>query len=52
MQSQDGLNAHRAQSNPTNDDIDRNILPVTIFVQFTRTREFIPIDFVITATGV
>ena len=52
MQSQDGLNAFRVQSNPSDEEIDRNELPVTIFVQFTRTAEFIPIDFVITRTGV
>jgi hypothetical protein len=52
MQSQDGLNAFRVQSEPTADDIDRNRMPVTIYVQFTKTAEFIPIDFVVTRTGV
>jgi hypothetical protein len=46
------LQGFRIVSNPTDDDIARNKLPVEIFVQFTATAEFIPITFIVTATGV
>jgi hypothetical protein len=54
VQSNSGLNAFKVVmdgSNNTPDVIDRNILYGQIFVQPTRTAEFIVLDFTIQATG-
>jgi uncharacterized protein len=52
MQSKQGLTNYRVVSNPSRDDIRRHTLPVSIYVQFTITTEFVPIDFIITRQGV
>jgi len=54
VQSNSGLNAFRVvmdDSNNTPDEIDRNRLVGQIFVQPTRTAEFIVLDFVVQPTG-
>jgi len=54
VQSNSGLNAFRVvmdESNNTPDEIDRNRLVGQIFVQPTRTAEFIVLDFVVQPTG-
>jgi len=54
VQSNSGLNAFRVvmdESNNTPDTVDRNILYGQIFVQPTRTAEFIVLDFTIQPTG-
>jgi len=54
VQSQSGLTAFRVvmdDSNNTADTIDRNILYGQIFVQPTRTAEFIVLDFTVQPTG-
>ena len=54
VQSQSGLNAFRVvmdDSNNTPDTIDRNILFGEIFLQPTKTAEFIVLDFTIQPTG-
>jgi len=54
VQSQSGLNAFRVvmdESNNTPDVVDRNILYGQIFVQPTRTAEFIVLDFTIQPSG-
>jgi hypothetical protein len=54
VQSQSGLTAFRIimdDSNNTPDLVDRNILYGQIFVQPTRTAEFIILDFTIQPTG-
>ena len=54
VQSQSGLNAFRVimdDSNNTPDVVDRNQLYGQIFVQPTRTAEFIVLDFTIQPTG-
>ncbi len=54
VQSQSGLNAFKVvmdESNNTPDVVDRNILYGQIFVQPTRTAEFIVLDFTIQPTG-
>ena len=54
VQSQSGLNAFRVimdDTNNTPDVVDRNILYGQIFLQPTRTAEFIVLDFTIQPTG-
>ena len=54
VQSQSGLNAFRVvmdETNNTPDVVDRNILYGQIFLQPTRTAEFIVLDFTIQPTG-
>ena len=54
VQSQSGLNAFRVvmdETNNTPDTIDRNQLVGQIFVQPTRTAEFIVLDFTVQPTG-
>ena len=54
IQAQSGLNAFRVvmdESNNTPDTIDRNILYGQIFVQPTRTAEFVVLDFTVQPTG-
>ena len=54
VQSNSGLNAFRVvmdESNNTPDVVDRNILYGQIFVQPTRTAEFIVLDFTVQPTG-
>ena len=54
VQAQSGLSAFKIvmdESNNTPDIVDRNILYGQIFVQPTRTAEFIVLDFTIQATG-
>jgi hypothetical protein len=54
VQSQSGLNAFRVvmdESNNTPDIVDRNILYGQLFLQPTRTAEFIVLDFTIQPTG-
>ena len=54
VQSQAGLNAFRVvmdESNNTADVIDRNIMYGQIFLQPTRTAEFIVLDFTLQPTG-
>jgi phage tail sheath protein FI len=54
IQANSGLSAFRVvmdETNNTPDQIDRNILYGQIFVQPTRTAEFIVLDFTIQPTG-
>ncbi len=54
VQANSGLNAYRVvmdDSNNTPDVIDRNQLVGQIFIQPTRTAEFIVLDFVVLPTG-
>ena len=54
VQSNSGLNAFRVvmdDSNNTPETIDRNILVGQIFLQPSRTAEFIVLDFVVQPTG-
>ena len=54
IQSQSGLNAFRVvmdESNNTPDVVDRNILYGQLFLQPTRTAEFIVLDFTVQPTG-
>tara|TARA_R110000824_G_scaffold27218_2_gene92715 strand:+ start:255 stop:2057 length:1803 start_codon:yes stop_codon:yes gene_type:complete len=54
VQSQSGLNAFRVvmdETNNTPDTIDRNYLVGQLFLQPTRTAEFIVLDFTIQPTG-
>jgi len=54
VQSQSGLNAFRVvmdESNNTPDTIDRNQLVGQLYLQPTRTAEFIVLDFVVQPTG-
>ena len=54
VQSQSGLNAFKVvmdETNNTPDTIDRNQLIGQIFLQPTRTAEFIILDFTIQPTG-
>ena len=54
VQSNSGLNAFKVimdETNNTADSIDRNILYGQIFVQPTRTAEFIVLDFTVQPTG-
>ena len=54
VQSNSGLNAFRVvmdETNNTPDVVDRNILYGQIFVQPTRTAEFIVLDFTVQPTG-
>jgi len=54
VQAQSGLTAFRVimdDTNNTPDIVDRNILYGQIFVQPTRTAEFIVLDFTIQPTG-
>ena len=54
VQSQSGLNAFRVvmdETNNSSDMVDRNILYGQIFVQPTRTAEFIVLDFTVQPTG-
>ena len=54
VQAQSGLNAFRVvmdDSNNTPDIVDRNILYGQIFLQPTKTAEFIVLDFTIQPTG-
>jgi hypothetical protein len=54
VQSQSGLNAFKVvmdESNNTPDVVDRNILYGQIFLQPTRTAEFIVLDFTVQPTG-
>ena len=54
VQSNSGLNAFRVvmdETNNTPDLVDRNILYGQIFLQPTRTAEFIVLDFTIQPTG-
>jgi hypothetical protein len=54
VQSNSGLSAFRVvmdDSNNTPDEIDRNRLVGQIFIQPTRTAEFIVLDFVVQPTG-
>jgi len=54
VQSQSGVNAFRVVMDATNntpDVVDRNILYGQIFVQPTRTAEFIVLDFTVQPTG-
>ena len=54
VQSQSGLNAFKVimnDSNNTPDLVDRNILYGQLFLQPTRTAEFIVLDFTIQPTG-
>ena len=54
VQSQSGLSAFRVvmdETNNTPDVVDRNILAGQLFLQPTRTAEFIVLDFTIQSTG-
>ena len=54
VQSQSGLNAFRVvmdETNNTPDTIDRNQLVGQLFLQPTRTAEFIVLDFIVQPTG-
>ena len=54
VQSNSGLNAFRVvmdESNNTPDTVDRNILYGQLFLQPTRTAEFIVLDFTVQPTG-
>ena len=54
VQSQSGLNAFRVvmdETNNTADVVDRNILYGQIFVQPTKTAEFIILDFTVQPSG-
>ena len=54
IQSQSGLNAFRVvmdETNNTPDTIDRNIMYGQLFLQPTRTAEFIVLDFTVQPTG-
>ena len=54
VQSNSGLNAFRVvmdESNNTPDVVDRNILYGQLFIQPTRTAEFVVLDFTIQPTG-
>jgi len=54
VQANQGLNAFRVvmdDSNNTAETIDRNQLVGQIFIQPTRTAEFIVLDFVVQPTG-
>ena len=54
VQAQSGLNAFRIVMDDTNntaDVVDRNILYGQIFVQPTRTAEFVVLDFTVQPTG-
>jgi len=54
VQSNQGLNAFRVvmdESNNTEETIDRNQLVGQIFIQPTRTAEFIVLDFIVQPTG-
>ena len=54
VQAQSGLSAFRVvmdETNNTPDLVDRNILFGQIFVQPTRTAEFIVLDFTVLPTG-
>jgi len=54
VQSQSGLSAFRVvmdETNNTPDTIDRNILAGQLFLQPTRTAEFIVLDFTVQPTG-
>ena len=54
VQSQSGVSSFRVvmdETNNTPDTIDRNILYGQIFVQPTRTAEFIVLDFTIQPSG-
>ena len=54
VQAQSGLNAFRVvmdETNNTPDIVDRNILYGQIFLQPTRTAEFIVLDFTVQPTG-
>ena len=54
VQSQSGVSAFRVVMDSTNntpDTIDRNILYGQIFVQPTRTAEFVVLDFTVQPTG-
>jgi len=54
VQSNSGLNAFRVKmddSNNTPDVVDRNILYGQIFLQPTKTAEFIVLDFTVQPTG-
>ena len=54
VQAQSGLSAFKVvmdETNNTPDIVDRNILYGQIFLQPTRTAEFIVLDFTIQATG-
>ena len=46
-----GMYEYRVQMEPTSDEIDRNSMPGRVLIQPTRTAEFIPIDFVLLASG-
>ena len=54
VQSNSGLNAFKVvmdDSNNTPETIDRNMLVGQVFLQQSRTAEFIVLDFVIQPTG-
>ena len=54
VQSNSGLNAFRIvmdETNNTPDVVDRNQLVGQIFIQPTKTAEFIVLDFVVQPTG-
>ena len=54
VQSQSGLNAFKVimdDSNNTPDMVDRNILYGQLFLQPTRTAEFVVLDFTVQPTG-
>ena len=54
VQANQGLNAFRVvmdDSNNTAETIDRNQLVGQIFIQPTRTAEFIVLDFIVQPTG-
>ena len=54
VQSNSGLNAFKVvmdETNNTPDVVDRNIMYGQIFVQPTRTAEFIVLDFTVQPTG-
>ena len=54
VQSNSGLNAFRVvmdESNNTPDVVDRNILYGQLFLQPTRTAEYIVLDFTVQPTG-
>ena len=54
VQSQSGVNAFRVvmdETNNTPDTIDRNMLVGQVFLQPSRTAEFIVLDFIVQPTG-
>jgi phage tail sheath protein FI len=54
VQAQSGVSAFRVvmdETNNTPDVVDRNILIGQIFIQPTRTAEFITLDFTVQPTG-